>query len=294
MSEGRFSIQARKDSKGRMGVLNSLSSKELSESFQRNVVRKYIRKPLLIDTAERVILDINHLDGMMSNDLEYYYYVGYDAIRIIDEALSNEGRSISSIKTLLDFPCGYGRVTRWLKAHFPDSSLTVSDLLKSAVNFSMSRFDSNGYYSKEKVGDINLSHSAFDLIWVGSLLTHLPLNKIDDFLSLFDSLLSKNGFLFISLHGSYVANRISTGEKTYNIELDQIGKVLNDYKEIGFGFSNYKNQINYGVSILTRTFLETYIASHNFELEVVDYLERGWVNHQDIVVLRKKVRAIIE
>lgn len=57
--------------------------------------------------------------------LQLYFNVGADALRATIAALISNSRDVPL--AILDFPCGSGRVTRHLRAYFPDSRLVASD-----------------------------------------------------------------------------------------------------------------------------------------------------------------------
>ena len=76
--------------------------------------------------------------------LWHYYSVGADAMRVIINALLANSRQPP--KSILDFPSGSGRVTRHLRAFFPEARIVASDLydyhwisvarrFKSTVNY---------------------------------------------------------------------------------------------------------------------------------------------------------------
>ena len=74
-----------------------------------------------------------------------------------------------------------GRVTRMLRARYPSAEITVCDLDHLCVDFTAAHFSARGVYSKPNFGGLELG-AVFDLIWVGSLLTHLPEHQTRQFL----------------------------------------------------------------------------------------------------------------
>src|SRR3954468_5156928 len=65
---------------------------------------------------------------------EEYLCAGLSALRCIVQCLSHVDVGCD-IRTILDFPCGYGRVLRFLRARFPYTDITVSDIDSQAVAF---------------------------------------------------------------------------------------------------------------------------------------------------------------
>ena len=110
-------------------------------------------------------------DGMNSGPLDYYLKCGHSAINCITEALVRVNRSGASVRSILDFGCGFGRVTRWLLATFPDARLVAMDVDKRAVEAMQTIFSVEAYAIDK--GGTALPQLSFDLIWVGSLFTHI-------------------------------------------------------------------------------------------------------------------------
>src|SRR5438132_6598087 len=81
---------------------------------------------------------ISYNDGMYKGDGEHYFRVGLSAIHCIDEALREA--QIESVKNILDLPCGYGRVLRFLVHRFPQAHVTACELMPDAVRFCAETF----------------------------------------------------------------------------------------------------------------------------------------------------------
>src|SRR6516225_708731 len=107
---------------------------------------------------------------MFSGDREAYLSVGRSALRCINVSLMVAGIEAETIRTILDLPCGHGRVLRHLREAFPAANITASDLRRDAVDYCAKTFGARPLYSDEDVARIALAPNSFDLIWVGSLL----------------------------------------------------------------------------------------------------------------------------
>ena len=59
-------------------------------------------------------------------DGKHYYKVGLSAIRCINEALKLAG--LTKVGSILDLPCGSGRVLRFLVHQFPEAEITGCEL----------------------------------------------------------------------------------------------------------------------------------------------------------------------
>ena len=125
------------------------------------------------DLKQNIIRTISPKDSMYIRGQEAHYFsVGRSAIRNINTGLI--AANLSSPANILDMACGYGRVLRMLKAYFPEARLTACEIDSNAVDFCAETFGAKKAYSDINFGQIVLSEK-FDLIWCGSLLTHLDI-----------------------------------------------------------------------------------------------------------------------
>ena len=86
-------------------------------------------------------------------------------------------------------PCGHGRVLRTLRAAYPQAEIVACDIDTDGVDFCAKTFDAIPVYSKENPEEIDLRRK-FDLIWVGSLFTHIRDERWPEFLSFFSRVLA--------------------------------------------------------------------------------------------------------
>src|SRR2546423_3623530 len=145
--------------------------------------------------------EISPRDEMLCGNRDYYFLVGQYALHCVDTALQAAARDRSDVQTILDLPCGHGRVMRYLRAAFPHAEMTACDLLSDGVDFCATTFGASRLYSREKVEDIPLPPGSFDLVWVGSLFTHLSAELWSRWLLLFHKSLRPAGVLIFSSHG---------------------------------------------------------------------------------------------
>src|SRR5207302_10524500 len=113
---------------------------------------------------------ISTMDFAGASNPHHYFHFGLPTIRGIEDALRAAGRS--GIARVLDFPSGYGRVLRFLVCRFSGACFTACDLDRQAVEFCSRTFGASPLYSKSDFREVEID-GEFDLIWCGSLLTHL-------------------------------------------------------------------------------------------------------------------------
>lgn len=107
-------------------------------------------------------------------------------------------------KSILEFACGYGRFTRHLVMRHPTDRTVVSDIYRGAVDWQNEKNGMTGIYSVAKPEDFALI-SKFDVIFVGSLFSHLPKDLFVGWLERLFRMLSPDGFIAFSVHDVHLA-----------------------------------------------------------------------------------------
>jgi SAM-dependent methyltransferase len=224
---------------------------------------------------------------------EHYFATGLSAIRLI--GLAKEAAEVQRpLRRILDLPCGYGRILRALRESFPDAELTACDISEEAVDFCAEAFEAKPVYSSEDPAAIELDE-AFDLIWCGSLLTHLDAVRWDGFLDFFDSHLARRGLLVFTTHGRNVASALRAG-RDFGLRAESVEGMLASYEREGFGYGDYpaalRDEMNwesrgYGLSVATPAWVCARIAERP-GLRLVSYLERGFNHSQDAIACLKE------
>ena len=149
--------------------------------------------------AEQTSLDV--IRDVLPDDPMYFHYPGAaeqyfeygpSALRSIELAMS--AANLERVERVLDFACGGGRVLRYLKVAFPDAELTACDTWPDGLEFCVQTFGAKGVVSAVDPADVKLD-GPFDLIWCGSLLTHVDREPFVEFVRLFESCLAPGGVL---------------------------------------------------------------------------------------------------
>lgn len=168
-----------------------------------------------------------------------------------------------------------------LKAAFPAAELTACDLNHEGVDFCARVFGANPVYSALEAAEVRLEGS-FDLIWSGSLVTHLDLDRWQAFFSLYERCLAPGGLLVLTTFGRWPAERLRRREFTYDMTEAEIPNLLHDLDRDGFAYSDYPGATLSGMSLTAPSWVVRHIEERT-ELRLVSYTERGWNDHQDVV-----------
>jgi SAM-dependent methyltransferase len=217
--------------------------------------------------------EISPNDGMYQKTTpNRYYSVGQTAVRRIRIAML-EAR-VNQLTSILDFGCGYGRVLRTLRVAFPDAKLTACDIERDRVDFCAEAFGATPVYSGIESKDVAFEgHGPFDLIWMGSVFSHLNAVRWRDFLSTFESLLSPGGLLVFTSQGRRVAEGLRRRD-LWDLDEKMVEKLLTGYDEHGFGFDNYPGY-DRGLALAKPSWVCSELDQHP-ELRLLGLRERGW------------------
>jgi SAM-dependent methyltransferase len=209
-----------------------------------------------------------------------YYATGRVAIGCIMDSLHGASKPTTEVRRVLDLPSGHGRVLRYLKVVFPQADITACDLLRDGVDFCASTFGAVPVYSNADPGRIPLEPNAFDLIWVGSLFTHLDSDLWTNFLNGFRSWLRAGGLLVFSTHGRQAYRDMKIYTRDFGISYWRRTSILYTYERTGFGYAAYVDSDSYGISLSHPTWVITQVAKVP-ELRLVHFAEKSW-GFQDI------------
>jgi SAM-dependent methyltransferase len=213
-------------------------------------------------------------DMFIAGELDHYLFVGISALQVVSEAMLLATKT--GFARILDLPCGFGRATRHFVKFFPDSDIFVSEIDKEKQAFASTQFDAHGFdvppdFSGEPAG-------RFDLIFVGSLLTHLNAGLSINALRYLIAALSEGGLLIFTTHGRYATMLArNAGHARLHPE------VSNGFLREGFG---YQGGPTYGASFMAPSWVLRALEAMP-DVHVLGYKERGWAQHQDVFIVQR-------
>jgi len=214
----------------------------------------------------------------------YYFEVGRSAADCILLALG--AARVTHVNRVLDLPCGHGRVLRHLKALFPHAEIDACDLDKDGVAFCEVALGARGIVSDPDLTKASLPGN-YDLIWVGSLFTHVIRDLAQRWMAHLATLLSPTGIVVASTHGRWCEHAYA---KLHYIAQDKWDNILKDYRAVGYGYASYSRKEthdyidhDYGFS-LSRPSITTHDVEAVPGVRIHSYMERAWDNHHDVVV----------
>jgi SAM-dependent methyltransferase len=243
-------------------------------------------KPLYDFSSLPVDRTVSPRDGMVAPDVpEQYFDLGRRALELIH--FSAELCDKPHYPEILDLPCGHGRVLRWLRAHYGYAKITACDLDRDGVDFCASQFGARPVYSEPDLHRLEFP-AQFDLIWVGSLVTHLSEAR---WLATLDCLVKwtkECGVIVFSTQGRTVTSLLARGRKNVAENIDKPA-LLEEFARTGFAYQRYFEstpEADYGLAVTSPEWVMRTLQRYP-DVILRAYLEEAW-GMQDIVILYKK------
>lgn len=225
-------------------------------------------------------------DGMVDASLpDQYFDLGRRALELIH--FSSVLCDKPHYPEILDLPCGHGRVLRWLRAHYGYANITACDLDRDGVDFCAGQLRATPVYSRPDLRDLPFK-AQFDLIWVGSLVTHLNQER---WLATLDCLVKwtrECGVIVFTTQGRTVSSLLARGRRNVAENVDKAA-LLADYAREGFAYQRYTESTpeeDYGLALTSPDWVMRAVERHP-DIIIRAYLEEAW-GMQDVVILYKK------
>src|SRR6266508_3471736 len=245
---------------------------------------------------------ISSKDSMMTGDLASYFRTSRQGLDCILAGLKAADREPGTIKSVLDFGSGYGRVYRAMAVSFPDAELTASDLIADAAQFCAETFGGDWVQSTEDLA-FSLPRK-YDLIWLGSVFTHLPAYRWCRLLDFLNQSLNPEGIVVFTSHGATALHYFEHGLMAANPNICPAGRfaaMKACLHLIGFDFipnqpyaMKHHRTVEgaaltdgeYGFSFATQWWVSDLI-NRMPGWELVFYAAPGWGNNHDGITIRK-------
>jgi len=235
-----------------------------------------------LDPAQRTLLRqaesrISSKDDMCVDiSVGHYFTSGLSAMSCIGEALQQAGNT--TINDILDMPSGSGRVLRLLAARFPHARIVACDVNAEAIRFCAETFGATPAQSSPNFDELSFP-TKFDLIWCGSLITHLDADSTRALLRLFAKHLTAEGLVVLTTHGDTHAVRPT---KVFGLDSLNTSHLLKGFHEQGHGYGDYPggSGSGYGISFTTHAWMTA--EALKVGLREVYFRADGWDKWQDV------------
>ncbi len=202
---------------------------------------------------------------------------GYRNLDDFEIALAKQGKKISDFNTVLDFGCGCGRIFMPLHRRFPGLKIYGSDIDSEAIEYCNSYLSPVGEFKvNNHEAPSPFNDNQFDLVYGVSVFTHLPEDMQFGWLKDLHRITKPGAYLLLSVEN----------EKSRVILK---GKQIEEFDKKGFFF--FEGPLTESLPEFYRTSLHTheYVKREwSKYFEILDIIPKGMMNHQDLVVCRKR------
>jgi SAM-dependent methyltransferase len=236
--------------------------------------------------SKQIIRDIHPKDHMFNSAVRGwtdYEGVGVSAMQIICSAFMAGPAHIP--KRVLDFGCGHGRVARHLRAALPDAEMYFSDIDETCSVFCAETFEGQYVQSFNDFQRLDLPEN-LDLIWVGSVFTHLDYLRMNTLFNALVGGLAPRGTLVATFRGNFLY-QIAKQEKDPN-QQRKWKPLLDQYEAGGIAYQAYERDKDpdWGLS-LSASDRVIGLGRRFDDLLLVNYSEKGWAAVHDVAAWTK-------
>ena len=219
-------------------------------------------------------------DGMYEGDDKHYLACGASALNAIMAAQLLAERPVPD--AVLDFGSGAGRVTRWLRACYPSARVDCCDLRPADLDFCRSRFGAETWVSGIDIAAL-AAPRRYDLIWVGSVLTHLPERNCRALLEKLLGWTRPGGLVVLSLLGRAAKE---TQERTSPyIHAEGWQAMKTEFAAGDFAYADYAGETGYGLSLAKPSWSARLLEGMQ-GVRLVLFAERAWDHSHDLVAVQ--------
>ncbi len=235
---------------------------------------EWYRKKLDLDYLPPASLRFRVHDSV---DVESFFRVGGQCRKELETAVASIGREISSFHEVLEFGCGCGRTLLEFARLAPTTRLHGTDTDAEAISWCRNHLKFGSFEVNEPLPPFRYRAERFDLIYAISVFTHLDEEAQFRWLDELKRVARSGAVLLLSVHGHHCWKDLPA-EEVERIERTGFGVRSGPDTWHGLFPEWYQNAFH------TKDYVHRNFSKY---FEILDYLPRGIIDLQDLVVLRK-------
>ncbi|HEX4857853.1 MAG TPA: methyltransferase domain-containing protein [Usitatibacteraceae bacterium] len=208
---------------------------------------------------------------MAKNPIREYLSDGWRTLAELMLVMDAVGKPLPRVESMLEFAAGFGRFTRHLARVLP-GRVACADVLPGTTDFLHGQFGVRTFASSHVPEDIR-APARYELVFVLSLFTHLPVAIWPRWIRALQSMLSEDGVLVFTTHSERTAKREGVqfaADGTFFVASSESPSIDADL---------------YGTTFTTRAFSER-VVQEATGVAPVAYFENAFWAGQDALVVR--------
>lgn len=214
-------------------------------------------------------------------------------LQSFEAALNRSRLSLKQFRSILEFGCSYGRLTRHLFSLAPEARISGCDILAREVLWSRKRYPQGRFLVNQAKPPVAFADGEFDLIYSYSVFTHLSEENHLNWLKELSRILQPGGVMLHTVHSPVCLKRIQMFSPhrfpSYRLPgtVEQFLNSGSEYYYVPYG----PDEPEYGLTILTKEYVSRVWPAQG-NLRVLDFVEGAIEAYpegcQDLVVLMKE------
>ncbi len=235
---------------------------------------EWYRKKLGLDYLPPASLRFRVHDSV---DVEGLFVVARRCREDLETAVASIDREISSFQEVLDFGCGCGRTLMEFARLTPTTRLYGTDTDAEAVSWCRDYLKFASFEVNEPLAPFRYRAERFDLIYAISVFTHLDEETQFRWLEELKRVARPGAVLLLSVHGHHCWKDLPAEDVE---QIEKTGFAVRSVPDSWYGlFPEWFQNTFHTKDYVYRNWSKYF--------EILDYLPRGSMDLQDLVVLRK-------
>lgn len=263
---------------------------------------------LLVESVQKPIINGMKMPGFPPENVQKQFVgssyedairEGYNFFLIIKKYTAKYGISIDSTTKILDFGCGWGRITRILLKDFDPKNIYGVDVDPEIISICKDTINDINFFPCNASPPLDFADNTFDIIYAYSVFSHLSETYALQWIQEFSRILKPGGILlattqsgrFLDFCQSVRDKKLSGGwYDSLKVSFVDIDRCRKDYENGAFLFSptgggDYRDKTFYGETIIPERYIR---KTYSKFLEPVNFVDDERILPQALFILQKK------
>lgn len=187
-------------------------------------------------------------------------------------------KAISPRRKVLDYGCGWGRISRLLPYYFADENIFGVDVNTDLIDSARQTLPSLSFESIESMGRLPYSDSSFDLVFANSVFSHLSEISATATITELCRVLAPGGVLLLSvLQHKHLAQFYKSNPEWVTKIIGELPDAETVLGENHFLWGDTKRWDNYGLTFIADDWLEPVMAEQGLVIKGKVEGSQNWI-----------------